>query len=406
MENNTKSHWKLNLTMLWFSQILVMAGYTAMVPFIPLFIKNELGIFETAALAKYVSAFNFFGTMAYAIFCPIWGILGDKFGIKPMLLRGTFVTAFIFPMMAYVHTPSMLIFLRFLTAACAGTTAASQIMIARTTPDNKQGYALGVLSTAIWGGAVLGNVIGGLLIHYYSFMHAFWFCGILYFIAGFSVLFTKDDMARAKAAPKGTSTHKRFLPGFSHAVWTMLALFFVMGLIRNVEIPYIALRIEELTSTEEAARLTGIISAIVCCGAILSGIINGYLADKLSAKQLLLPIFLVSCFALFFQGWGDILVFTIARTVLFLMAGGIQPILQKVLSAVTPKENRGSAFGLSSLAQNSGNMIAAVIGGYCFTYLHTNGVFFTASIFFLLALPLFLIGIGKCSKTKAAPVVR
>ena len=68
------------------------------------------------------------------------------------------------------------------------------------------------------------------------------------------------------------------------------------------------------------------------------------------------------------------------------------------LPSVTPKENRGSSFGLSSLAQNSGTMIAAVIGGCCFTYLHTNGVFFTAAIFFLLSMPLFLVGIGKCTK--------
>ena len=396
METNTKSHWKINLAMLWFSQILVMAGYTAMVPFIPLFIKNELGVFETAKLATYVAAFNFFGTMAYAIFCPIWGALGDKFGIKPMLLRGTFVTAPIFILMAYAKSPEMLIFLRFLTAACAGTTAASQIMVARTTPDNKQGFALGVLSTAIWGGAVLGNVIGGLLIHKYSFMHAFWFCGILYAIAGISIIFTHDDMVRTKASSKEASKRKGWFSNFSHAVWIMLSLFFIMGLIRNVEIPYIALRIEELTSTEEAAYLTGVISAIVCAGAILSGIINGYLADRLSAKQLLLPIFIVSSFALFFQGWGGIIVFAIARTLLYLMAGGIQPILQKTLSSVTPKQNRGSAFGLSSLTQNIGNMISAVIGGCCFTYFHTNGVFYTASIFFLLALPLFIIGIGKC----------
>ena len=399
MESDNKSYWKLNLTMLWFSQILVMAGYTAMVPFIPLFIEHELGITETARLATYIAAFNFFGTMAYAIFCPIWGILGDKFGIKPMLLRGTFVTAFIFPMMAYVHTPSMLIFLRFLTAACAGTTAASQIMIARTTPDNKQGFALGVLSTAIWGGAVLGNVVGGLLIHYYSFMHAFWFCGILYFIAGFSVIFTKDDMTRAVKAPKTAGKPWRLLPGLSCSIWLMLVLFFVMGLLRNIEVPYIALRIEELTSKEEAARLTGLISAIVCAGAILSGIVNGYLADKLSARQLLLPIFIVSSLALFMQGQGSIIVFTVGRTLLYLMAGGVQPILQKVLSAITPKANRGSSFGMSSLASNAGAMIAAVIGGYCFTYLHTNGVFFTASVFFLLSLPLFLLVIGKCAKT-------
>ncbi len=145
---NKKSSWKLNLVMLWFSQLLVMAGFSAMIPFIPLFLKDELMVTDKHDLALYITLFNFFGTMAYAIFVPIWGFLSDRFGVKPMLLRGTFVTAFIYPCMGYVTTPAMLVFLRFATAACAGTTSASQTMIARTTPDNRQGFALGLLSTS------------------------------------------------------------------------------------------------------------------------------------------------------------------------------------------------------------------------------------------------------------------
>ena len=170
-QSPTKSAWKLNLVMLWFSQLLVMAGYSAMIPFIPLFLKDELHVIDKHDLALYITLFNFFGTMAYSIFVPIWGFLSDRFGVKPMLLRGTFVTAFIYPCMGYVSTPGMLVFLRFATAACAGTTSASQTMIARTTPDNKQGFALGLLSTAIWGGSMLGNVVGGLIIHYYNYLY-------------------------------------------------------------------------------------------------------------------------------------------------------------------------------------------------------------------------------------------
>ena len=88
---NKKSSWKLNLVMLWFSQLLVMAGFSAMIPFIPLFLKDELMVTDKHDLALYITLFNFFGTMAYAIFVPIWGFLSDRFGVKPMLLRGTFV---------------------------------------------------------------------------------------------------------------------------------------------------------------------------------------------------------------------------------------------------------------------------------------------------------------------------
>ena len=170
--------WKRNLLMLWASQFLIMSGFSAMAPFVPLYFKNELGIIDKEELAFYVTLFNFCGTLAYAVFLPIWGKLSDRFGVKIMLLRGTFLACFMFPLMAYVSTP-WLIFLRFASAACAGTTAASQLMIVRTTPDNRQGFSLGVFSTAFWGGAMMGYVIGGFMISKFSYLFAFWFCGIL-----------------------------------------------------------------------------------------------------------------------------------------------------------------------------------------------------------------------------------
>ena len=63
-----KVSWKLNLAMLWFSQLVIFAGFQALIPFVPLFIKNELGITDKVELAAAVTAFNFFGTFAYAIF--------------------------------------------------------------------------------------------------------------------------------------------------------------------------------------------------------------------------------------------------------------------------------------------------------------------------------------------------
>ena len=50
-----KETWKINLTMLWISQMLVMAGYDALNPFIPLFMKDSLGVTDQTALANYVA---------------------------------------------------------------------------------------------------------------------------------------------------------------------------------------------------------------------------------------------------------------------------------------------------------------------------------------------------------------
>ena len=110
-------HWKRNVAMMVISQILVMTGFCAAMPFIPLFLKEGLGILNVSERGLYLSMFNFFGMLAYGIFNPVWGSLSDRFGVKPMLLRGTFLTAVFFPMMAYVTNVWTLIALRFVTAA-------------------------------------------------------------------------------------------------------------------------------------------------------------------------------------------------------------------------------------------------------------------------------------------------
>ena len=388
--------WKRNLLMLWLSQLLVMAGFAAMSPFVPLFMKDAMGIVDEKELAMDVSLFNLFGTMAYAIFCPIWGKLSDRFGTKPMLLRGTFVTAFFFPMMGYAPNAGWLIALRFLTAACAGTTAASQIMVARNTPDERQGFAQGVLSTAIWGGAMLGNVIGGLIIDGYGYRAAFWFCGILYFFAGFAILLTHDGFAPQfqQLLHRAHGSHRLVpwpLPEFTIAVWSLLVLFLTMGLVRSIEAPFVALKVEQITSAAKASYWTGIVSAVVCGGTIASGMLTGYLADILPAKKLLVPVMLISAAALWAQGFTDSLtVFTVSRTVLYMAGGALAPILQKALSTRTPKRKRGASFGFSSLSGSIGGMLAAMAGGWSMILFRLNGVFYVGAVLHILAIPLFI----------------
>ncbi|MBR2434761.1 MAG: MFS transporter, partial [Lentisphaeria bacterium] len=110
MEPNQEfPYWKRNLVLAWISQFFVLAGFAAAMTFIPLFFQDHLGIESENERGIYVSMFNFFGVLGYAVFCPLWGSLSDRFGVKIMLLRGSFVTAIFFPMMAFVTAPWQLI---------------------------------------------------------------------------------------------------------------------------------------------------------------------------------------------------------------------------------------------------------------------------------------------------------
>ena len=387
MLNDNHLHWKRNLFLMWYSQILVWAGFAAVMPFIPLFMKEKLGLTEAGPLGMWISAFHFFGTLGYALFCPIWGALSDRFGVKPMLLRGTFGTAFIFPLMAWSGTPLILTVLRFASAAMAGTTAAAQILLVKNTPENKQGFALGVLSTAIWGGSMLGNVVGGIIVHYYGYAFTFIACGVMYFLAGIAVLPAREDFTPSPRLVKKQS-RRLAMPQFTQAVWMLLALMMLTGLVRYVEVPYLAMLVEAVTGPEKAAYWTGIISGFVAVGALLSGMITGYLADKVRPLYILIPAFLISVLTLLLQTYAENLVILgAARTIMYLAAGGTFSVLQKLLSAATPRRKRGKVFGFASTANSAGVMLSTIVAGGAMWVDGVRGVFLAAALLTLLLMP-------------------
>ena len=397
---NGYPYWKMNLAMLWISQLIILAGFQALGPFIPLYMEKGLGVVTEKDQAVYVAMFHFFGTLAYCIFNPIWGRLSDRYGAKLMLLRGTFVTAFLFPIMGYVKSPEMFIFLRFLTAACAGTTAISNMMVVRNTPNERQGFALGLLATAIWGGSMLGNVCCGFIIHYFGYRESFWICGIMYFLAGFAVLFTRDDAVKyIPPKEKKAFSWKAIFPQLSKEIWIILILFIMIGFIRYFEIPYIAIKIRDITGLETAEYWTGIIGAFVYLGAVISGAGIGYLADRFPAKKLLIPIFLFSIIGLLMQGYARSLwMFGSGRVLLYIAAGGLPSVIQKMLSQITPQEKRGSAFGLSSTFNGIGILLATCVSSTTLVLVGCNGVFYTAAALFLIAMPFSLFCINKAIK--------
>ena len=410
-------HWKLNVTMMVLSQILVMAGFCAAMPFVPLYLKEGLGILNDGDRGLYLSLFNFFGTFAYGIFNPIWGTLSDRFGVKPMLLRGTFLTAFFFPMMAYVTNVWMLIALRFITAACAGTTVAAQTLLVKNTPENKQGLALGMLTTAYWSGLMLGNVLGGLVVSYYGYKNTFWFCGILYFAAGVFVLFAKDDYIPAREVSRTAKSEKKhrpgrsLLPSFTVGVWLLMLLTVCCGLAFSFSSPYAPMLIEQVVGIKKAAFWTGITSAVAAVGSIVSGLLTGYLADRIPPLKILIPIYILTAFFMLLLGltpilfadpeiqlsfWGkvctldlNLLVLAVCRVMILLVVGGSGAVFMKMMSNATPKRKRGSVFGYRSTAHQIGCMLASCFAGWL-VYVDGNvrSVYYCAALLIFLLFPL------------------
>ena len=382
--------WKKKLALIWVSQLLAMGGYSMAMPFIPLFIKNQLGIADEGACGAGVALFNFLGMGMLAIAAPVWGNLADRFGRKLMLLRAAFVSAFLFPLMMFSTSLWMLIGIRVLASFFSGTVNAAQTLVAAVTPEERQGFALGAISTAVWTGHMTGYFLGGLVVDKYGFNAGFIICGVCFFLSGLLVLPVKENFVPVIKAVKEEKRHFwELMADFGTVLRLLIWMILFTGFMRSFETPYLALLVDQVSPPGTAAGNTGFVSAAAALGGVISGVYIGHLADRIPGRYLLPPLLFMAGLMVLLQylspNYVWIMVF---RFFGFLAAGGIDPVIQRLISARTQKERRGQVFGVMQGFSVGGVMFSALISGGVVYAAGVRGVFLvTACLFILAALP-------------------
>ncbi len=410
MSNTAKPiNWKQNLFFVWLSQLLSMAGFAAVMPFIPVYLRVKYGIEDPNVRGGYVAIFNFATMLSFAIFAPVWGWLADKFGRKIMLIRSGLAAGILFPMMAFAPNVWSLIFLRLFISIFSGTVTAANTLISSCTPDDRQGFALGTLSTALWSGNMIGFLFGGLVVHLFGYTAGFLLCGGLYLIGTLLVVFfvrenftppqkTTPDPAVEK--PRGI---RRYLPEFSAVLWLVLTLFLMMGFARRYEEFYLALQVEQIAGKEKTELYTGWICAVAALGGILSGTSIGWLIDKFSPKKVVLLALPVSCIFVLVQGFAPSLaVLGGARFIAFISSSSLEPAILSILSKITPREKRGTAYGWTATFRCLGMLLAAGSGGFLVYYAGVRSAFIVAGLGFLLLIPAIIFVDKQIQKTTPA----
>jgi MFS family permease len=147
-------------------------------------------------------------------------------------------------------------------------------------------------------------------------------------------------------------------------VLAVLALVLAYGFVRFFEMPYVAMRIEEIVGRDDAAHWTALANAFIALGAFASGFLVGRLADRFRPAAILLPALAFTAAMLLVQALSDdIVAFCASRTALYLVGGGLGAVMQKMLSRLTPARDRGTVFGVQSTAHSLGIMLSTTASG-------------------------------------------
>lgn len=398
-------NWKKNLFFVWLSQLLSLAGFASAIPFIPVYMRVKFGIEDPNLRGWYVSMFYFFSMLSFAIFTPVWGMFADRSGRKLMLLRANIGAAILMPCMGFAPSIWSLIAIRFLTSMFSGTVNAAQTLLVSTSPEEKHGFVLGTLSSAVWSGNMLGFLAGGIVVHYFGYTAAFLLCGGMYVIGTLLVLFFVHENFKPPEKQLETVREKPklHLPDFGTTVWLILGLFLLMAFARRFDESYLALQVEQIAGQADTEFHTGWISALAAGGGVIAGVSIGWLTDRFSPGKIAFPALALSIVFVLAQGFAPSLaVLGGARFFSFITAGGLEPVFLTMLSKASPPERRGQIFGWSSTFRTTGILLAALLGGTVIYHWGVRSVYITAALGFLLLIPFVGFTLWKIRRISAA----
>lgn len=397
-------HWKRHLAVIGVSQFLSFMGFFFAMPFAPFYIQ-ELGVHDPVKLKMWVSIFAAATPLSIAIFSPIWGAAADRYGRRPMMLRAYFGAAVLLTLMGTVKTVEALIGLRLLQGAVTGTMVASQTFISVHTPEERSGFALGILNSGAYCGVMAGSLVGGICSELFGYRIAFLISGWILVAASLVVVFgTKEKFVKPlrskinRPADHGTLTTQG-LNG-SNALVLIMVLVAAMSFVVVFDNPFLPLLVQEIHGTiKGAALLTGGLNSVGALAGLLAGVIIGYLADRIhpvriakvsaiGAGLMMIPQALAHGFVLLYC----------ARFGMIFCTGAMSPILLAWLSKTTPESKRGVIFGWASSAKAIGWMLAPLVSGTIASLLGIRAVYWVSAVLFMLLIPLISLSARRTEK--------
>lgn len=386
--NHVPISWKRNLVAIWLSQFFSIMGFAFCMPFAPFYIQS-LGVEDPVALKLWVALFAAATPLALALASPIWGMLSDRYGRRLMMLRAYGSAFFVVLLMGLVQQVESLVLLRFIQGFLTGTVTAAQTMVAVHTPNNRSGLALGLLSSALFSGAMCGAAIGGFFADRFGYRASFLVASGFFVIAFLLTLFgAKDRVVEVDKDEEGRAvgSNRDQLKG---AV-PILVLIVLIALVRQFDMAFVPLRVQEVHGQEEgAARLTGWLFALASLAGMTGGFLLGKLSDSyhpgaiagvsaLGAGLAMLPQGLMDQFAWLAGG----------RFVMYFFAGGLDPVFQIWLAKHTPDGRKGWMMGWATTAKAAGWVAAPLAAGWIAATFSIRAIFYVAAVLFFLLIPM------------------
>lgn len=362
--------WQRNLYTLWVAELVAIAGFTVVLPFLPYYVQ-ELGVTELEQVEFWSGLLFASQAIAMAIFSPIWGSLADRYGRKLMVERAMFGGAVVMGAMGFVQNVQQLVVLRALQGCLTGTIAAATTLVASSVPRSRSGRALGLLQMAIYSGASAGPLLGGLVADHFGYRVAFVVTGTLLFLAGITVaIFVHEEFEPPQR--EAGSQRGDFWLGVktvfrSRELLVVLGIELMMRLGTKFMGPLLPLFVQTLVPGEtRIASLVGLITGLGAATSAMGAVLLGRAGDRFGYRTVLLACTLgmAVVYAPQFFVTTPVQLLILQAAAGAAMGGGLAAI-GALLANLSPEGRQGAVYGLDwsvvSVANGLGPMTGAAV---------------------------------------------
>lgn len=374
-------NWKIILGILTANVVMMAAGYTMLIPFLPMYLMNELGV-SADDVKMWNGAIFSITFLIGGIMAPIWGKMADTKGKKMMAMRAGAGLAISYFLGGLVTTPEQMFGVRVIQGFAAGLWSVCLAIATSLVPLDKLGVSLGILQAGLTCGNVVGPLVGGSLATLFGMRASFFVAGSLLTIITLVFMFYIPEPPKAVPAKKQAEEKPRVQLLKQPVVRETLVYVAIAQMVILLIQPILSLYVAELNHGEGnliflsgvAFSLVGIASALTAPSWGRFGQDYGFY-KALCATTLLSGI--MSCIVAVPQ---TLLLFCVCNFCYGLCCAGIQPSLSAILASNTAADQRGRVFGFMFSAQQFGSMMGPLIGGFIATYAPLKSLFVVAGI--------------------------
>lgn len=362
-------NWRVVLAVLTCSTVLMSSSYTMLIPFLPMYLIQELGV-QTAEVNWWSSIIFAVSFLISGIFAPIWGSMADKGSRKLMALRAASCLAITYFLGAIVQTPWQLFAVRVLQGLSAGLWPAQLAIATSVIPHKKIGLCMGLLQAALTAGHVLGPLVGGYLADMFGMRMTFKIAAAALAAITIALAVFIKEPPRNKSAVKAEDDSTRITPLRNPVILRMLFAAAVVQMSVLMVQPVLPLYIAELQgSMDRIVFISGIVFSVVGISGVIASPPWGMLGQSWGYRPALYVSLLLSgIFGIIQAIPHDLTWFTGWRFIGGLAFAGIFPAINAVLTQSSDPQDRGKVFAYSYSVQQFGSVIGPILGGAIATW--------------------------------------